>query len=154
MAKRRVTFEEPPGEGEGPDGPPRKRAVAVGGPGSRFPAQPSLDSDEEEEEEEEERPEGPPVEGQEPGPAPGVGEGPVPFTPFNLEEEMGEGRFDPHGHFLPLPQREPPDPWLETIEGEWAEQGYFSGGGGARCRRVNPPGPFYDCGRVDFQLYT
>uniref|UniRef100_A0A674GMK6 GYF domain-containing protein n=1 Tax=Taeniopygia guttata TaxID=59729 RepID=A0A674GMK6_TAEGU len=39
----------------------------------------------------------------------------------------------------------------------WADQGYFRGGGGARCRRLNPPdppGPFYDCGRVDFQLYT
>ncbi|KAM6989110.1 CD2 antigen cytoplasmic tail-binding protein 2-like [Passerculus sandwichensis] len=120
MLRRRVTFEEPPGEGEGPEEPPRKRrAVAVGGPGSRFPAQPSLDSDEEEEEEEEEeqRDEGPPVEGQEPGPAPGVGEGPVPLTPFNLEEELGEGRFDPEGHFLPRPQREPPDPWLEQIEG-------------------------------------
>ncbi|XP_068855141.1 LOW QUALITY PROTEIN: CD2 antigen cytoplasmic tail-binding protein 2 [Aphelocoma coerulescens] len=338
MAKRKVTFEEPPGEGEGPAGPPRKRAVAVGGPGSRFPAQPSLDSDEEEEEEEEEeeRPEGPPVEGQVRSRAPprGRGRGRLPFTPFNLEEELGEGRFDPHGHFLPLPQREPPDPWLETIEGmpikprplppqdpppsppsppplphllrevlellrpgetvggalrrwggegrprgggrgrgrarappppeldtlvaladalvargvlgvfgesrerlqrrlhelggrggpsptpgqegeeqeeeeegegqrppaldmfapteegegqeeplpevlweyhwggegdgdaplfgpfssaqmqEWAAQGYFAGGEGARCRRVNPPGPFYDCGRVDFQLYT
>ncbi|XP_058679035.1 CD2 antigen cytoplasmic tail-binding protein 2-like [Ammospiza caudacuta] len=119
MLRRRVTFEEPPGEGEGPEEPPRKRrAVAVGGPGSRFPAQPSLDSDEEEEEEEEEqRDEGPPVEGQEPGPAPGVGEGPVPLTPFNLDEELGEGRFDPEGHFLPRPQREPPDPWLEQIQG-------------------------------------
>ncbi|XP_074414238.1 CD2 antigen cytoplasmic tail-binding protein 2 [Zonotrichia albicollis] len=119
MLRRRVTFEEPPGEGEGPEEPPRKRrAVAVGGPGSRFPAQPSLDSDEEEEEEEEEqRDEGPQVEGQEPGPAPGVGEGPVPLTPFNLDEELGEGRFDPEGHFLPRPQREPPDPWLEQIEG-------------------------------------
>ncbi|XP_071275833.1 CD2 antigen cytoplasmic tail-binding protein 2-like [Agelaius tricolor] len=130
MLRRRVTFEEP--EGEGPEEPPRKRrAVAVGGPGSRFPAQPSLDSDEEEEEEEEEeqREEGPPVEGQEPGPAPGVGEGPVPLTPFNLEEELGEGRFDPHGHFLPRPQREPPDPWLEQIQG-----GGVAKGGGARGR--------------------
>ncbi|XP_030826421.1 CD2 antigen cytoplasmic tail-binding protein 2 [Camarhynchus parvulus] len=277
MLRRRVTFEEPPGEGEGPEEPPRKRrSVAVGGPGSRFPAQPSLDSDEDEEEEEEEEEEqqGPPVEGE--------------------PEELGEGRFDPHGHFLPRPQRERPDPCLEQIQGlealvalatrwwpggaggpgrererlqarlrglgrgrglaspghapaspghapaspgpwgeghgqqeeeeeepkeegegpsrspapldmfappeeegegqrealpevlweyhwggegqgdgaappelfgpfssaqmqEWAAQGYFQGGGGARCRRVdppNPPGPFYDCGRVDFQLYT
>ncbi|XP_072705198.1 CD2 antigen cytoplasmic tail-binding protein 2 [Ciconia boyciana] len=35
---------------------------------------------------------------------------------------------------------------------EWAARGYF--GGGARCRRVQPPGPFYDCARIDFQLYT
>nr|XP_041577237.1 LOW QUALITY PROTEIN: CD2 antigen cytoplasmic tail-binding protein 2-like [Taeniopygia guttata] len=119
MSRRRVWFQDPPGEGEGPEEPKTKRRRPEGGPGSRFPALPPPDSDEEEEEEEEEelRAGGPPVEGQEPGPAPGVGEGPVPLTPFNLEEEMGEGRFDPHGHFLPLPRRETPDPWLETLEG-------------------------------------
>lgn len=57
MAKRRhVTFEEPEWGEE--TKPPRKR-VASGGPGSRFPGQPSLDSDEEEEEEEEEAAGGP-----------------------------------------------------------------------------------------------
>ncbi|OPJ90061.1 hypothetical protein AV530_008557 [Patagioenas fasciata monilis] len=91
---------------------------SIGGPGSRFPGQPSLDSDEEEEEEEEE--EGAGAEllrglGQEAGPAQG-GEGPVPLTPFNLEEELGEGRFDPHGHFLPHRDPRPPDPWLEAID--------------------------------------
>ncbi|XP_071657433.1 CD2 antigen cytoplasmic tail-binding protein 2 [Patagioenas fasciata] len=119
MAKRKVTIAEPPG-GEGPEEPPRKRAPigSIGGPGSHFPGQPSLDSDEEEEEEEEE--EGAGAEllrglGQEAGPAQG-GEGPVPLTPFNLEEELGEGRFDPHGHFLPHRDPRPPDPWLEAID--------------------------------------
>lgn len=37
MAKRRVTFEEPPGEGEGPDGPPRKRVRGRGGGGEGSP---------------------------------------------------------------------------------------------------------------------
>uniref|UniRef100_A0A672V2N2 GYF domain-containing protein n=1 Tax=Strigops habroptila TaxID=2489341 RepID=A0A672V2N2_STRHB len=40
---------------------------------------------------------------------------------------------------------------------EWASQGYFRGGG-ARCRRVlplpHPPGPFYECARMDFELFT
>ncbi|KAM9250244.1 CD2 antigen cytoplasmic tail-binding protein 2 [Cariama cristata] len=35
---------------------------------------------------------------------------------------------------------------------EWAAQGYFREG--ARCRRVHPQGPFYDCARIDFQLFT
>ncbi|GAB0202419.1 CD2 antigen cytoplasmic tail-binding protein 2 [Grus japonensis] len=234
MAKRKVTFEDPEwGEEEEEEEeeeqprpqPPRKRAaVAVGGPGSRFSGKPSLDSDEEDEEDEEDEGCGKynllaphDVEGQEAGPAgEGEGEGQVPLTPFNLEEELAEGSFDPHGNYRPRGGAQPPDPWLEAIDWrqikprprqhdvtaassssppkspsppplplllrgvldllrpgetwehggdpklygpfssaqmqEWAAQGYFRGG--ARCRRVHPQGPFYDCARIDFQLYT
>ncbi|XP_033929504.1 CD2 antigen cytoplasmic tail-binding protein 2 [Melopsittacus undulatus] len=117
MAKRSVTFADLEGEGpeEEPPLPPRKRAM------SRFPGQPSLDSDEEEEDEDEAEgssdfnlflPHG--SEESPEGAGPEEGEGPV--TPFDLGPELAEGHFDPAGHFLwhPAP---PPDPWLEAIEG-------------------------------------
>ncbi|XP_057244339.1 CD2 antigen cytoplasmic tail-binding protein 2, partial [Malurus melanocephalus] len=125
----------------------QRRLRELGGGGDPSPT-PSEEGEEQEEEEKKEEGEGqrPPALDMFAPPEEGEGQEEAAALPEVLWEYHwgGEGDGD-----APLY-----GPFSSAQMQEWAAQGYFSGGGGARCRRVNPPGPFYDCGRIDFQLYT
>ncbi|XP_049759723.1 CD2 antigen cytoplasmic tail-binding protein 2 isoform X1 [Elephas maximus indicus] len=125
MPKRKVTFQ---GVGDDDDDDeseisvPKKKLVdpvaGAGGPGSRFKGKHSLDSDEEDDDEEgsskydilasED------VEGQEAATLPS--EGGVRITPFNLQEEMEEGRFDADGNYFLNRDAQIRDNWLDNID--------------------------------------
>ncbi|XP_022085727.1 CD2 antigen cytoplasmic tail-binding protein 2-like isoform X2 [Acanthaster planci] len=76
----------------------------------------TLDSDEEDDEKEESKYElhQDDVEGAEDATL--ASEGGVRITPFNLREEMEEGRFDAHGNYFEKKEKQIQDNWLDNID--------------------------------------
>ncbi|XP_078601360.1 CD2 antigen cytoplasmic tail-binding protein 2 homolog [Branchiostoma floridae x Branchiostoma japonicum] len=120
MSKRKVQFAERSddddlddqlealgGEGGGGDKPSRP---------TRFKEKHSLDSDEEDKEDDDDkgRLSDEDIEGQEDDTI--MFDGDIRVTPFNLKEEMEEGHFDKHGHFVPDKEEEIRDNWLDNID--------------------------------------
>ncbi|CAH1254131.1 CD2BP2 [Branchiostoma lanceolatum] len=123
MSKRKVQFADRSDDDDLDDQLEALGGEEGGGGGGDKPSRPtrfkekhSLDSDEEDKEDDDDkgRLSDEDIEGQEDDTI--MFDGDIRVTPFNLKEEMEEGHFDKHGHFVADKEEEIRDNWLDNID--------------------------------------